>query len=58
MMLQVHDVYDPDVINVKIKIVSGSRCGIVADEAKRVQTNWVVLDKWLKHEAQACAQES
>ena len=34
MMLQLHDVYDPDVIIVKMKIVSGSRCGVVAAEAK------------------------
>lgn len=32
-------------INVKIKIVSGSPCGVVAAESKRAQANWVVLDK-------------
>lgn len=32
-------------INVKIKSVSGSQCGVVAAEAKGAQTNWVVLDK-------------
>lgn len=32
-------------INVKIKIVSGSPCGAVAAEAKKTQSNWVVLDK-------------
>ena len=48
MMLQLHDVYDPDMINVRIKIVSRSRCGVAATEAKSVQTNWVVLDKRLK----------
>lgn len=57
MMLQLHDVYDPDMINVKIKIVSGSRSGVVAAEAKSVQTNWVVLDKRLKHEAKHCMEE-
>lgn len=32
-------------VNVKIKIVSGSPCGAVAAEAKKTQSNWVVLDK-------------
>lgn len=32
-------------INVKIKIVSGSPCGAVSGEAKRMEANWVVLDK-------------
>ncbi|KAJ4831188.1 hypothetical protein Tsubulata_039513 [Turnera subulata] len=57
MILQLHDVYDPNKINVKIKIVSGSPCGAVATEAKRVQTNWVVLDKQLKHEEKRCMEE-
>ncbi|KAL0837746.1 hypothetical protein Bca101_089636 [Brassica carinata] len=34
-----HDVYDPNKINVKIKIVSGSPCGAVAAEAKKAQAN-------------------
>lgn len=67
MILQLHDVYDPNKvssvyacsfeflisdmlivvyqINVRIKIVSGSPCGAVAAEAKKVQAKWVVLDK-------------
>ncbi|THU46463.1 hypothetical protein C4D60_Mb09t05220 [Musa balbisiana] len=45
MMLQLHDVYDSDKISVKIKIVAGSPCGVVAAESSRVQANWVVLDK-------------
>ncbi|KAF8400980.1 hypothetical protein HHK36_014283 [Tetracentron sinense] len=57
MMLQLHDVYDPHKINVKIKIVSGSPCGAVAAEAKRAQANWVVLDKQLKHEEKRCIEE-
>lgn len=32
-------------ISVKIKIVAGSPCGVVAAESSRVQANWVVLDK-------------
>ncbi|KAF8388841.1 hypothetical protein HHK36_025521 [Tetracentron sinense] len=57
MMLQLHDVYDPNKVNVKIKIVSGSPCGAVAAEAKRAQANWVVLDKHLKHEEKRCMEE-
>ncbi|KAF5776881.1 putative protein kinase RLK-Pelle-PERK-2 family [Helianthus annuus] len=54
MILQLHDVYDPNKINVKIKIVSGSPCGAVAAEAKRILASWVVLDKKLKHEQKQC----
>ncbi|CAL5439530.1 unnamed protein product [Camellia sinensis] len=57
MILQLHDVYDPNKINVKIKIVSGSPCGAVAGEAKRAQANWVILDKHLKHEEKRCMEE-
>ncbi|KAK4427311.1 Inactive protein kinase SELMODRAFT [Sesamum alatum] len=57
MILQLHDVYDPNKINVKIKIVSGSPCGAVAAEAKKNQANWVVLDKQLKHEEKRCMEE-
>ncbi|KAL3840823.1 hypothetical protein ACJIZ3_025414 [Penstemon smallii] len=57
MILQLHDVYNPNKINVKIKIVSGTPCGSVAAEAKRNQANWVVLDKQLKHEEKRCMEE-
>ncbi|CAH2053789.1 unnamed protein product [Thlaspi arvense] len=57
MILQLHDVYDPNKINVKIKIVSGSPCGAVAAESKKAQANWVVLDKHLKHEEKRCMDE-
>ncbi|XP_043704377.1 inactive protein kinase SELMODRAFT_444075 [Telopea speciosissima] len=57
MMLQLHDFYDPNNINVKIKVVAGSSCGAVAAEAKRAQVNWVVLDKQLKHEEKRCMEE-
>ncbi|KAL3824435.1 hypothetical protein ACJIZ3_020464 [Penstemon smallii] len=57
MILQLHDVYDPNRINVKIKIVSGTPCGAVAAEAKKNQSNWVVLDKQLKHEEKRCMEE-
>lgn len=57
MILQLHDVYDPNKINVKIKIVSGSPCGAVSGEAKRTEANWVVLDKQLKHEEKCCMEE-
>jgi len=32
-------------INVKIKVVSASPAGAVAAEAKKIQANWVVLDR-------------
>lgn len=57
MILQLHDVYDPNKINVKIKIVSGSPCGAVSAEAKKAQANWVVLDKQLRHEEKRCMEE-
>ncbi|EOA30209.1 hypothetical protein CARUB_v10013328mg [Capsella rubella] len=57
MILQLHDVYDPNKINVKIKIVSGSPCGAVAAESKKAQANWVVLDKHLKQEEKRCMEE-
>ncbi|KAJ6427561.1 hypothetical protein OIU84_023036 [Salix udensis] len=57
MILQLHDVYDPNKINVKVKIVSGSPCGAVSAEAKKVPANWVVLDKQLKHEEKRCMEE-
>ncbi|KAF4362075.1 hypothetical protein F8388_023927 [Cannabis sativa] len=53
MILQLHDVYDPNKVNVKIKIVYGSPCGSVAVEAKNAQASWVVLDKHLKQRKNA-----
>nr|XP_043625258.1 inactive protein kinase SELMODRAFT_444075-like [Erigeron canadensis] len=57
MILQLHDVYDPNKINVKIKIVPGSPCGAVAAEAKKIHASWVVLDKKLKHEQKRCMED-
>ncbi|KAK9078347.1 hypothetical protein SSX86_002404 [Deinandra increscens subsp. villosa] len=57
MILQLHDVYDPNKINMKIKIVSGSPCGAVAAEAKKIQASWVVLDKKLKNEQKRCMED-
>ncbi|XP_047310455.1 inactive protein kinase SELMODRAFT_444075-like [Impatiens glandulifera] len=57
MILQLHDVYDPNKINVNIKIVSGSPSGAVAAEAKKVAANWVILDKHLKYEKKQCIEE-
>ncbi|KAJ0759633.1 putative rossmann-like alpha/beta/alpha sandwich protein [Helianthus annuus] len=45
MILQLHNVYDPNKVNVKIKVVSGTQCGVVAAEAKKIHASWVVLDK-------------
>ncbi|RWR82729.1 inactive protein kinase-like protein [Cinnamomum micranthum f. kanehirae] len=57
MMLQLHDVYDPKKVDVKIKVISGSPSGAVAAESKRAQANWVVLDKELKQEEKHCLEE-
>ncbi|KAL8232428.1 hypothetical protein R6Q57_002206 [Mikania cordata] len=57
MIFQLHNVYDPTKVNVKIKVVSGAQCGIVAAEAKKFQASWVVLDKNLKHEQKSCMEE-
>ncbi|MQL84493.1 hypothetical protein Taro_017008 [Colocasia esculenta] len=57
MMLQLQDVYDPNKVNVKVKIVSGTPTGAVAAESKRAQASWVVLDKQLKHEEKRCMEE-
>ncbi|KAK9101219.1 hypothetical protein Scep_024649 [Stephania cephalantha] len=57
MMLQLHDVYDPNKINIKIKVVSGSPCGAVSAECKQAQANWVVLDKNLKSEEKRCMED-
>ncbi|KAG9456545.1 hypothetical protein H6P81_001053 [Aristolochia fimbriata] len=57
LMLQLHDVYDPNKINVKIKVITGSPSGAVAAECKRAQASWVVLDKQLKQEEKRCMEE-
>ncbi|KAK6944849.1 LOW QUALITY PROTEIN: Serine-threonine/tyrosine-protein kinase, catalytic domain [Dillenia turbinata] len=57
MMLQLNYFYDPSKIRLKIKIVSGSPGGVVAAEAKKAQTNWVILDKNLKHEGRRCIED-
>ncbi|XP_017228825.1 inactive protein kinase SELMODRAFT_444075 isoform X2 [Daucus carota subsp. sativus] len=57
MMLQLRDVYDIDKIKLKIKVVCGSPSGVVAAEAKKAQTHWVVLDKKLKTEAKLCMEQ-
>lgn len=44
-------------INVKIKVLSGSNDGVVAAEALKDQTNWVILDKKLKNEAKQCMEQ-
>nr|XP_043637506.1 inactive protein kinase SELMODRAFT_444075-like [Erigeron canadensis] len=57
MILQLHDVYDPNKVNMKIKVVSGTQCGIVAAEAKKFNASWVILDKKLKNEQKSCMEE-
>ncbi|KAL8101229.1 inactive protein kinase SELMODRAFT_444075-like [Apium graveolens] len=57
MILQLHDVYNPKKINLKIKLVSGAPSGSVAEEAKRTRNSWVVLDKHLRQEEKLCMGE-
>ncbi|XP_038991498.1 inactive protein kinase SELMODRAFT_444075-like [Hibiscus syriacus] len=56
-ILQLQDVYDPEKVKVRIKIVPGSPHGIVAAEAKKARSNWVILDKHFKHEKKHCLNE-
>ncbi|GAB2269277.1 hypothetical protein Dimus_004202 [Dionaea muscipula] len=57
MILQLNNLCDPK-INVKIKLAYASPCGgAVATEAKRVQANWVIMDKQLKNEEKLCMEE-
>ncbi|XP_041005573.1 inactive protein kinase SELMODRAFT_444075-like [Juglans microcarpa x Juglans regia] len=57
MVQQLHDVYDTEKIKVRVKIVCGVPCGVVASEAKRARSNWVILDKRLKNEKKYCMEE-
>ncbi|KAG2280454.1 hypothetical protein Bca52824_051674 [Brassica carinata] len=54
MMFQLHNVYDADKINIRIKIVFASPDGVIAAEAKKSNSNWVVLDRGLKYEKKCC----
>ncbi|KAL6560982.1 hypothetical protein OROHE_006159 [Orobanche hederae] len=58
MLRQLHGVYDPEKVTVKMKVVcESSHGGVVASEAKKAQTHWVVLDKRMKKEAHLCAEQ-
>ncbi|MED6162868.1 hypothetical protein PIB30_074497 [Stylosanthes scabra] len=57
LVLQLHDLYDPDKIKIRVKILSSSLCGAVAIEAKRVHSSWVILDKKLKQEKKCCMEQ-
>ncbi|XP_022754905.1 inactive protein kinase SELMODRAFT_444075-like [Durio zibethinus] len=57
LIFQLQDVYDPEKVKIRIKIVPGSPYGIVTAEAKKAQSNWVILDKSLKHEKKHCLEE-
>ncbi|KAM3281132.1 inactive protein kinase SELMODRAFT isoform X1 [Capsicum chacoense] len=57
MLLQLHDIYEPNKMKVKVKVISGSRSGVVAAEARKVHTRWVVLDKRMKKEARLCMEQ-
>ncbi|KAF9680461.1 hypothetical protein SADUNF_Sadunf06G0123500 [Salix dunnii] len=57
MMLDLHHVYDPEKIKIRVKVVSSSSSGVVAAEVKKAQSNWIILDKHLKHEEKSCMGE-
>ncbi|KAL1364189.1 inactive protein kinase SELMODRAFT_444075 isoform X1 [Arachis hypogaea] len=57
LVLQLHELYDPDKIKISVKILSSSLCGAVAIEAKRVHSSWVILDKKLKQEKKCCMEQ-
>ncbi|KAK7318030.1 hypothetical protein RJT34_02727 [Clitoria ternatea] len=57
LVLQLHDFYDPEKIKIRVKILSCSLCGVVAAEAKRVQSSWVIFDRKLKHEKKYCMEQ-
>ncbi|XP_010545336.1 PREDICTED: inactive protein kinase SELMODRAFT_444075 [Tarenaya hassleriana] len=57
MMFQLHNVYDAEKIKVRIKIVSAPPDGVVASEAKKANSNWVILDRGLKHEKKCCMEQ-
>ncbi|CAN8301685.1 unnamed protein product [Cochlearia groenlandica] len=57
MMFQLHNVYDADKINVRIKIVFASLDGVIASEAKKSNSNWVILDRGLKYEKKCCIEQ-
>ncbi|KAI3802864.1 hypothetical protein L1987_31009 [Smallanthus sonchifolius] len=57
MILQLHNIYDSDNIKMKMKVISGTPRGVVAAEAKKTRTQWVVLDKKLKKEAKVCMED-
>ncbi|PKU86383.1 inactive protein kinase SELMODRAFT_444075 [Dendrobium catenatum] len=57
MIFQLRSIYDPSKTKIKIKIISGSHCGAIAAESRRVQATWVVLDKQLEYEEKKCMEE-
>ncbi|XP_020583878.1 inactive protein kinase SELMODRAFT_444075-like isoform X2 [Phalaenopsis equestris] len=57
MICQLRGICDTSKMKIKVKIISGSPCGAVVAESRRVQANWVVLDKQLKSEEKKCMKE-
>ncbi|KAL1563301.1 non-specific serine/threonine protein kinase [Salvia divinorum] len=57
MMNQLHHIYDPEKVTVKMKVVFESKDGVVAAEAKRTQAQWVVFDKKMEKEASSCTEQ-
>ncbi|KAI0496806.1 hypothetical protein KFK09_023130 [Dendrobium nobile] len=57
MIFQLRSIYDPSKTKIKIKIISGSHCGAIAAESRRVRATWVVLDKQLEYDEKKCMEE-
>ncbi|GMH18071.1 hypothetical protein Nepgr_019912 [Nepenthes gracilis] len=57
LMCQLREVYDSRKIHIKVKTLTSSTSGVVAAEAIRAQTNWVILDKRLKNEVKQCMEQ-
>ncbi|KAH6829450.1 kinase with adenine nucleotide alpha hydrolases-like domain-containing protein [Perilla frutescens var. hirtella] len=57
IMCQLHHIYDPEKVTVKMKVIYASKDGVVAAEAKRTQAHWVVLDKRMEKEANSCTEQ-
>ncbi|XP_051152426.1 inactive protein kinase SELMODRAFT_444075-like [Andrographis paniculata] len=59
MLSKLQNIYDPNKVTVKLKMIYESKDGgggtVVAAEAKRVQTQWLIMEKQMKKEAQFCA---
>ncbi|KAG8367258.1 hypothetical protein BUALT_Bualt16G0053800 [Buddleja alternifolia] len=57
MISHLQGIYDPEKVTVKMKVVCGSKDGVVASEARRAHSQWIILDKRMKKEAHFCMEQ-